>query len=289
MRERWPASPAGGSILRRVPGRVLQHGSLLLGRRFADHPGADLRDPPASVVDRWVTAFIEHVAAALELSRRSELFAGYILTTNLADGGGTVRCRPNQYPRFNTRQRIALETAAIDVNKRVLLPPKTWWQEATLPRRHRRAVEVSRELGLNRMLHTSPSRKAVGFITSGLAHGYLMQALWELGLLGEFPVLKFGLTYPLDAELIGRLADQCERIVVVEERRGFLEEQAAEALQSLRQSGRLSGAVDLWGKRFPEDLEGIPETRGLNPSILIERLAALLELIETASRITVDS
>jgi len=229
----------------------------------------------------------DFVAAALELSRRSELFAGYILTTNLADGGGTVRCRPNQYPRFNTRQRIALETAAIDVNKRVLLPPKTWWQEATLPRRHRRAVEVSRELGLNRMLHTSPSRKAVGFITSGLAHGYLMQALWELGLLGEFPVLKFGLTYPLDAELIGRLADQCERIVVVEERRGFLEEQAAEALQSLRQSGRLSGAVDLWGKRFPEDLEGIPETRGLNPSILIERLAALLERLDGRGRVTV--
>lgn len=57
-----------GSAQRRVPGRVLQHGSLLLGRRFADHPGADLRDPPASVVDRWVTAFIEHVAAALELT-----------------------------------------------------------------------------------------------------------------------------------------------------------------------------------------------------------------------------
>jgi len=46
---------------------VLQQGSLLLGRRFAAHPGADLGEPPPELVDRWTDAFIRHLAAALEL------------------------------------------------------------------------------------------------------------------------------------------------------------------------------------------------------------------------------
>ena len=40
-----------------------------------------------------------------------------MLTNNLADGGGTVQCRPNHYPAFNTRQKKTIDTAAIDVNK----------------------------------------------------------------------------------------------------------------------------------------------------------------------------
>ncbi len=219
----------------------------------------------------------DFVDLALRLSRGSGLLAGYVLTTNLADGGGSVQCRSNQFPTVNTRQRVLLETAAIDVNKRVLLPPKTVWQEATLPGRHGRAVELARQLGLNRILYGSGRRKPLGFASSGLAHGYLVQALLEVGLLGEFPILKFGMSYPLDAELVAELAGACRRIVVVEERRGFLEGQIGEALIQLRQEGRLGEPVELWGKRFPGGREGFPEIRGLHPSIVIERLSALLE------------
>ncbi len=56
-----------GSAQRRIPGRVLQHGSLLLGRRFASHPGADLGQPPADVVERWNAGFINRLASALAL------------------------------------------------------------------------------------------------------------------------------------------------------------------------------------------------------------------------------
>lgn len=59
-----------GSAQRRIPGRVLQHGSLLLGRRFEAHPGADLGDPPAELVQRWVERFLERIAAALKLTPR---------------------------------------------------------------------------------------------------------------------------------------------------------------------------------------------------------------------------
>jgi len=56
-----------GSAQRRVAGRVLQHGSLLLGRRFAAHPGADLGNPSEERVRLWTDAFVQHLAKRLKL------------------------------------------------------------------------------------------------------------------------------------------------------------------------------------------------------------------------------
>jgi lipoate-protein ligase A len=63
-----------GSAQRRIPGRVLQHGSLLLGRRYAAHPGGHLHEPPAETVSRWVAAFVAGIAAALRLEALAMLW-----------------------------------------------------------------------------------------------------------------------------------------------------------------------------------------------------------------------
>src|ERR671913_149881 len=60
-----------------------------------------------------------------KLSQAAELYVGYIVTTAQADGGGSVDCKPNQFPTLNGNQRVALETKNINLNK-VLLPPRTW-------------------------------------------------------------------------------------------------------------------------------------------------------------------
>jgi indolepyruvate ferredoxin oxidoreductase len=221
----------------------------------------------------------DYVDLGFKLSAASELYAGYVLTTNLADGGGSVQCRPNRFPVFNTRQRVQLQTGQIDLDKYVLLPPKTWWQEEKLADRFERAQAAARRLGLNRIENAPASgeRAPLGLITSGLAYGYLRQALGEMGVLGRLPILKFGLSYPVDPQVVREFAGLCERFVVVEERRGFLEEQIGEILLRDRQAGQPAGDIELWGKRFPGELRGIPETRGLHPSILIERFVPLLK------------
>ena len=56
-----------GSAQRRTAGRVLQHGSLLLGQRFIAHPGAHLNNPQPDVIERWTTAFISGLGIALAL------------------------------------------------------------------------------------------------------------------------------------------------------------------------------------------------------------------------------
>src|SRR5439155_18749576 len=106
------------------------------------------------------------INASFKLSQAAGLYIGYIVTTAQADGGGTVVCRPNQFPQINTNQKIALETAAIDLNK-VLLPPRTWQQELKIPDRFATTMEAARELRINRIITAKPQASAVaplGFI-----------------------------------------------------------------------------------------------------------------------------
>lgn len=56
-----------GSSQRRIPGRVLQHGSLMLDQRYAAHPGARLPDPAGVDAEAWGRAFATRVAQAMEL------------------------------------------------------------------------------------------------------------------------------------------------------------------------------------------------------------------------------
>lgn len=70
-----------GSAQRRIPGRTLQHGSLILGRRFDAHPGADLGDPRPQELERWIAAFVGGLAHELGLEPRPAAW----LPRNLAD------------------------------------------------------------------------------------------------------------------------------------------------------------------------------------------------------------
>src|SRR5215210_5197448 len=71
---------------------------------------------------------------SFKLSQAAGLFIGYVVTTAQADGGGTVLCKPNQWPTLNMKQRVALETQNVNLDK-VLLPPRTWQHELEIPRR----------------------------------------------------------------------------------------------------------------------------------------------------------
>jgi len=222
------------------------------------------------------------VNLSFKLSAQSELYAGFVLTNNLADGGGTVLCHPNQFASFGTDRQKNFNTAAINLDKFVLLPPRTWWQEASLSERFTKAIAAAKRLGMNRIEHPASGRVPLGFITAGLGAWYLQQSLEDLGLSGRCPVLKLGLTYPVDPEMVRELASQCERIVVIEERRGFLEEQVNEIITKDRQAGLIAEDLTIWGKTFPDSLKGIPATRGLLPSIITERVGTLLKHIQSS-------
>ncbi len=226
------------------------------------------------------------VACGFDLSVASKLYIGMMITVALADGGGTVECRPNHWPTISTKDRIAIETGKIPVETTVLLPPRSWRQELTFADRFAALLERCRQLGISRILYPiertwrggRAQKSPVGFISSGPSHMLLVHALQEMGLLGQFPMLKLATSYPVDTTLVEQLAETCERIIVVEERRSFIERQVTDHLTRLRQidPNHRAVATQVWGKTFPGNQPGIPSTRGLHPSILIELLIRFL-------------
>lgn len=232
----------------------------------------------------------DFVPLAFQLGRAGGIYMGYIITTSLADGGGTVECRPNHYPAINQHNRRSLSYAR-DIepllDQTVLLPPRTWRREETIEARLAAVAAEATRLGVNRILNHPQKDEVVplGFIAAGSAFAYLSHALVEMGLVGRIPVAKLGLVYPLDPALILDMARHCQRLVVIEERRAFVERQVLSILTPLKQRGEVS--TEIYGKQFPPNLDqaqqqvpgalpGIPDIRGLNPSILIERLAPLI-------------
>jgi len=221
----------------------------------------------------------DYVGAAFKLSQASGLYLGYILTTTLADGGGTVRCGPNHYPLTNVHHPLELDTSQLDLESTVLLPPRTGRREQDLPERFDRLRQQLRRMGLNR-LEDVPGEDELLIVTSGMAYQYVCQALADMGLAGCVPVLKLAVTFPLDHRQIEPLLGRFRHVVVVEERRSFIEEQLAEIAVQARQSG-LPCDAQIWGKKLPGPLSGFPSALGLNVSIVTDRLGRFLKHLDS--------
>jgi len=222
------------------------------------------------------------IKISFEASKASDLYITYLVTTNLADGGATVQVSPNQYPNINIHHRVTLDTDSIPVKESVVLSPRTAEREETLKARYDSLFSFIRSQKLDKILHpqTGGKKPKIGFVSSGLAYGYLEQTLAYLGFEENFPILKLGLTFPLEQDIVLEFAQQVDEIVVIEEKRSFLESQISEILKNAHQNKTIKTMNPIWGKQFPENLSGIPETRGLNASLLINLLVPLFRQME---------
>ncbi len=209
---------------------------------------------------------------AFELSGHADLTVTYLVTTNQADGGCTVEVHPHPDVPINKVSPATLSSEQIQISDMVLIPPHTSMREATLEERHGRLLEKAKDFGINKWFGPRRARMPVGFIASGLSYCYLEEVLKMIGLWDRTPVLKFGVSYPLHPGDILEISKHVEHLVIVEEKRGFLEEQVAEILTELRQEGTLARPPALWGKKFPDGEAGFPSNRGLNVSIMLEVL-----------------
>lgn len=221
----------------------------------------------------------DFVNIGFQLSRAADLYVGYLITTTLADGGGSVVCRPNHYPLTNTNHPYELQTYNLDLANKVLLPPRTGRRELDLPERFERLHREVDRLGLN-PLHDVSGVDELLIITSGLAYQYVRQALSDIGLDKRIPILKLAVTYPLNRRRIEPLLARFKHILVVEERRSFIEDQVAEIAVRFSQS-RQGPIASLWGKQFPKESSGFPSALGLNASIVVDRLPRFLRAIDS--------
>jgi indolepyruvate ferredoxin oxidoreductase len=139
---------------------------------------------------------------------------------------------------------------------------------------------------INRIVLDSAQAR-IGIVAAGKSYADLRQALLQLGLddaaaeqLG-LRVLKIGMIWPLDPQIVTRFAQGLDTVLVVEEKRPVLEHQIKTILYDAplakkpRIVGKFDGANEWAPDRGGEILSSIGE---LSPSVIAEQVAALLGL-----------
>jgi len=105
----------------------------------------------------------------------------------------------------------------------VLAPREVRKNRALMVERFERIKEAVNALSYNQLRLINGAK--LGIITCGLSYSYTLEALNWLGLDDKVSLLKIGTPHPLPAELVKRLLNSVEEILVVEELEPFVENQ----------------------------------------------------------------
>ncbi|UTP38314.1 indolepyruvate ferredoxin oxidoreductase family protein [Phenylobacterium sp. LH3H17] len=208
------------------------------------------------------------------LSRASGLWVGLKLVNETAECAGTVDL---DAARITVTAPVMSDMPAEGVHFRGVFGPQ---RDEVLITRHKLplAKAFARANRLDRLAVDS-AEAALCVVTAGKAYVDVMQALARLGVdearaakLG-LRVYKVGMIWPLEAEGLRAAAHGCREVLVVEEKRAFLEVQAAAALINTANPPRLVGKFDETGAPL------LPADEQLDPAqiaeVLLARLAGL--------------
>jgi indolepyruvate ferredoxin oxidoreductase len=209
------------------------------------------------------------MAKALELSKESSVYAGILLTTFMAEGGGRVEMGPE---KELSKELVTLDPAKFNLSSNVMVPPNSLIADKEMILNRFPKVKVAlAKLALDEISGHLNSQVAI--ISSGGVFETLKQVLEESGLIEKFALYKAATSYPFnDAQLLPFLKDK-KTLVVVEEKRGFLEGEIMSLL------GKHNLSIDVFGKEFGE-VEGFPAFGGLSYEVIYQKLNLLQDILE---------
>ncbi|MFC5002688.1 indolepyruvate ferredoxin oxidoreductase family protein [Dactylosporangium cerinum] len=200
-----------------------------------------------------VQELLDFGVTGLELSRYCGCWVGLKVVTSVADSVGSVRLDPG---------RLSLRHPALDIDgepwqhrQRIQLVPTILVdrERDLLERRHVAAVAFAAANNLN-VIDGAQDGARIGIVAAGKTYYDVRQALTDLGLdddgLREQGVrlLKLGMIYPLDRAVVERFADGLQHIVVVEEKRDFIESAVRNALYPTPHRPTVVGKRDRAGR-----------------------------------------
>ncbi len=219
---------------------------------------------------------------AFALSRASGLWTAMKFVTNVADSAGTAEVSP---------ERIAPVIPTVELDGRPytpqqgwrLLPPHNLEMERTL---HNARLELARryaeENRLNRITVSGPN-DWLGIVAAGKTYADLRQALDELGLddtaLNRCGVrlFKVGMLFPFTRDAARQFAAGLREVLVIEEKRAFLELFLKDALYSLPDRPQILGKTDEEGRPL------VPSNGELDAEIVARAVASRLRRLEIPS------
>ncbi len=149
------------------------------------------------------------------------------------------------------------------------------------------AVAFARANRIDRLVINSP-RARLGIVTTGKSYLDVLQALEYLGIDAKaaadigIRVYKVGMTWPLEPVGIREFAKGLEDIIVVEEKRSFIESQMKESMYNWDQATRPS----IVGKYDESDEWILPSTNELTPARIARVIAKRLARFFTSETIS---
>ena len=183
------------------------------------------------------------------LSRHSGLWVGVKIVTNVADEAGTAEVSPDRIAPVIPTVELDGKPFRHEINLN-LIPPYGLEMERTI---HLARLELARryawENKLNRMTVPTPGAW-LGIMTAGKTYYDVRQALAELGLDDAalrhhgIRILKMGMLFPMEPRIVRDFARGLEEILVVEEKRAFLEMFAKDILYGMPDRPRIVGKAD---------------------------------------------
>jgi indolepyruvate ferredoxin oxidoreductase len=193
-----------------------------------------------------------HGLHAVELSRASGLWSAMKVVTAMADGASTVQVSPHwQAPDLSdlhlSDQHRGLRAYSHQPRARLLGAELAELERSQVLTRLPIATEYIRRSGLNTITGARGAR--IGLVAAGKTYLDVRQALLALGLTEAdlerhgIRLLKLGVIYPLEPSIVAEFAAGLDEILVIEDKRAFLEDAVKSVLYGQ------SSAPAVYGKR----------------------------------------
>ncbi len=218
---------------------------------------------------------LEYGLHGVAMSRYSGMWTALKIVTNVADGGAIIEVHPDQ-------AAPVLPDFAIDgkpfrkMQDLAMMPPHNLDVERQVfYERLEAAKAYARANRLNRITVRGP-QDHIGLVAAGKTYDDLRLALEMLGLrdaelrAAGLRVYKLGLLFPIEPVGLREFANGLDEIIVVEEKRGFLE------LQICHELYNLPARPAVYGKYLPQGAALFPMHNELQPDQIALLLAPVL-------------
>ncbi len=228
-----------------------------------------------------------------QMSRLSGLWVGMKFVTSVADGTGTADITPERLnfiaPDMEFDGKLFTPRMNMGMNVRV----EALEMEQSL---YTRRLEVAKRYAaankLNHVVFENPDAW-LGIITAGKTYNDLRQCFLELGLddaaLRRYGIriLKMGMLFPMEPTVVREFARGLEEILVIEEKRPFLEMFAKNVLYGMSNAPRIVGKYDEHEQEllphfgeFEPDVIGRALTKRLSRKTRVESAEAWLKRVD---------
>lgn len=148
------------------------------------------------------------VKKAFEISEKYDTPVLYRLTTRLCHSKSIVEC--------NERKEVGIKEYVKDANKYVTVPAVSRKLRVKVEERLKKLTDYSNTTELNYM---EINNSKVGVIVSGMCFNFAKEVFKE-----DVSYLKLGFTFPMPDEKIKEFSSKVDKIYIIEENDGFIEE-----------------------------------------------------------------